>query len=112
MHISICDACHLLHPQVNMMQKSYSQEDVFWAEGGDFRALKLPYAGSSIKAVAVLPNKDKYGVDADAALVDFGVDKMLTARWRAASEAEPSLDVKMPKFRVEAELMPLKQVGK
>lgn len=40
------------------MGKGFYQADVKWAEvAGQFRAVKLPYKGSKIVAVAVLPDQ-------------------------------------------------------
>jgi hypothetical protein len=44
--------------QVDMMSKGFYQDDVKWAElPGQFRAVKLPYKGSKMVAVAVLPDQ-------------------------------------------------------
>jgi hypothetical protein len=41
-----------------MMSKGFYQDDVKWAElPGQFRAVKLPYKGSKMVAVAVLPDR-------------------------------------------------------
>jgi hypothetical protein len=41
-----------------MMSKGFYQDEVKWAEQpGQFRAVKLPYKGSNIVAIAVLPDE-------------------------------------------------------
>lgn len=95
-----------------MMSKGFYQDKVKFAEtDGSFRALKLPYKGSNIVAIAVLPDEGKYGLNADAALTGIGLDKILGAYWQPASKAEPKLRVQMPKFKIKLDTLPVGQVG-
>lgn len=73
--------------------------------------MKLPYQGSDIVAIAVLPDERKYGFNVDAALADVGISRLLDADWDDASLAEPSLRVSMPKFKVKLDMLPVGKVG-
>lgn len=72
--------------------------------------MKLPYKGSNIVAIAVLPNIKQYGYNADKALLGIGIDKILGTEWQDASTAEPSLRVYMPKFKVKLDMLPVGKV--
>lgn len=99
--------------QAQMMNKGFSQDDVEFSEvEASFRAVKLPYKGSNIKAIAVLPDQKKYGLNADNALVQIGIDRILNARWTSASEAVPDLRVALPKFKIKLEMLPVGQALK
>ncbi|KAF6262230.1 Serpin domain-containing protein [Scenedesmus sp. NREL 46B-D3] len=96
--------------QVDMMNKGFYQGDVKWAElPGQFRAVKLPYKGSKVVAVAVLPDKAAYKLDAAAALAGIGLNRILNAPWRPASAAEPRLQVALPKFKISQDMLPVGQ---
>eukprot|EP00882_Tetradesmus_deserticola_P011559 GHRQ01012227.1.p1 GENE.GHRQ01012227.1~~GHRQ01012227.1.p1 ORF type:complete len:361 (+),score=132.21 GHRQ01012227.1:466-1548(+) len=99
--------------QVDMMNKGFYQDDVQWAElPGQFRAVKLPYKGSSMAAVAVLPDKGAYKLDAAAALAGIGLNDVLNAAWQPASSAKPRLQVSLPKFKISQDMLPVGQALK
>eukprot|EP00878_Enallax_costatus_P000809 GHUV01000934.1.p1 GENE.GHUV01000934.1~~GHUV01000934.1.p1 ORF type:complete len:392 (+),score=78.12 GHUV01000934.1:190-1365(+) len=93
--------------QVAMMYESFRNGVQFAESPGAFRAVKLPYKGSNMAAIAVLPDMYEYGYNADKALTGIGMDKILNAPWQDAETAEPSLRVYMPKFIVNLDMMPL-----
>lgn len=93
--------------KVDMMFQGFKKQVKYTESAGAFRAVKFPYKGSKIVAIAVLPNEAKYGYDADAAVSAIGVDKILNAEWGDASAAEPSLRVYLPKFKVKQDMLPV-----
>lgn len=75
---------------------------------GSYRAVKLPYRGSNISAIAVLPDAAKYGLDADAALANIGLERLLApSAWRRLDD---ELRVMLPKFKVKVDMLPLSKV--
>lgn len=75
---------------------------------GSYRAIKLPYRGSNISAIAVLPDEARYGLNADAALAGIGLEKLLAPNaWRRLND---ELRVMLPKFRVKVDMLPLSKV--
>eukprot|EP00775_Hariotina_reticulata_P005148 gene5148-5388_t len=72
---------------------------------GQFRAIKLPYKGGSISAIAVLPSEAKYRLNADAALGGIGFEKLLDPK--AWSVLFDDLPVSLPKFDVKVDMLSL-----
>lgn len=111
--------CHAVQTvEVPMMFQKFTARDmtgerqVFYANiSGLFKAVRLPYRHSNISAVALLPDKAKYGLDVDAAAVDLAELGLLsTARWRTMYSVG-QLNLQLPKFTSKTDQIPLKKVS-
>jgi hypothetical protein len=51
-----------------------------------------------------------YKLDAAAALAGIGLSRIINAPWRSASQAEPKLQVSLPKFKISQDMLPVGQV--
>ncbi|KAF8066243.1 Serpine2 [Scenedesmus sp. PABB004] len=99
---------------VDMMYRRFEPRDinaggnVAYAEAaGQYRAVKLPYRGTGVVAIAVLPDEAKYGLNADAAAAGIGLGPLLNgSAWRSVA-ALGSLTLQLPRFKVRAEQLPL-----
>jgi serpin B len=102
--------------EVPMMYQKFTARDmtadrqVFYANiSGRFRAVQLPYRNNNISAVALLPDKARYGLDVDAAAVDLAELGLLsTARWKTMYQAG-QLNLQLPKFTVQTNRIPFKK---
>jgi serine protease inhibitor len=102
-----------------MMRKSFKGTDrtsspervVKYVESSAYKAIRLPYKGCSISAIAVLPNEaavHKHGIA--GAVADLAIDELLDAsKYRKVSPA--GLDLEMPRFTVKNECMSLSSVS-
>lgn len=99
--------------QVDMMTKTFKASDargraasvglVSYAApaGQGFRAVKLPYKGSALAAVALLPDPKKYPT-VEAAAADISPGRLFNSSlWQPLYAIGGSLDVSLPKFSVE-----------
>lgn len=109
--------------EVQMMRKSFKNTDrtgspdrvVKYVESAAYKAVRLPYKGCSISAIAVLPSEQavqKHGFA--AAIAELDVDELLDAsKYRKVSPM--GLELEMPRFTVKNECMSLsshlKQLG-
>jgi serine protease inhibitor len=102
-----------------MMRKSFKHTDrtsspdrvVQYAQASAYTAVRLPYKGCSISAVAVLPSEHavkKHGVA--AAVAALSIEELLDAsKYRKVSGL--GLDLQMPRFTVKSECMSLSAVS-
>lgn len=75
--------------------------------------MKLPYRGSNVSAIALLPNRAAFGLDADKALAQLDLSKLLSASsWQPSSKASPSLVVSLPRFNVSVSMLSLEPVSR
>lgn len=112
-------AARLLQLQVQMMRKSFKNTDrtsspdriVKYVESAAYKAIRLPYKGCSISAIAVLPSEQsvqKHGLA--AAVAELDVDEVLDAsKYRKVSPM--GLELEMPRFTVKNECMSLSSVS-
>jgi serine protease inhibitor len=92
-----------------MMHKHFSRlrgRPVFYIDSPGLSGVRLPYKGSGISAVAVLP-KEADPSKAAAVVGGWDLGELLNAgAWRQV----PELEVTLPKFKVKNDLV-LTQVG-
>lgn len=103
-----------------MMRKSFKNTErtsspdrvVKYAEAAAYKAVRLPYKGCSISAIAVLPSQEvvqKHGLA--AAIAELSVEELLDAsKYRNVSPL--GLELEMPRFTVKNECMSLSSVSK
>lgn len=101
------------------MRKSFKNTDrtsspdrvVKYTESSAYKAVRLPYKGCSISAIAVLPSEQsvqKHGFA--AAVSELEIEELLDAsKYRKVSPA--GLDLEMPRFTVKNECMSLSSVS-
>lgn len=102
--------------QVDMMSKRFKAADqsapgarkVQYAETSSYQAVRLPYKGSTISALIVLPSEHLavQGIAAAAAQLDVG-DLLDATKFRNVGPA--GLDVQLPKFKVKTQPTSLKK---
>eukprot|EP00878_Enallax_costatus_P014187 GHUV01014839.1.p1 GENE.GHUV01014839.1~~GHUV01014839.1.p1 ORF type:complete len:494 (+),score=97.36 GHUV01014839.1:67-1548(+) len=99
--------------QVDMMSKTFKPAPlnsplVKYTQNSKYEAVRLPYKGTTISAVVVLPNADsaKHGVAAAAAKLDIG-ELLNPDQYKAVSQR--GLIVELPKFKVKTESVSLKK---
>lgn len=103
------------------MRKSFKASDrtsspdrvVKYAESAAYKALRLPYKGCAISAIAVLPSEAsvKKHNGLAGAVAELEIEELLDAgKYRRVSPA--GLDVEMPRFTVKNECMSLSSVSK
>ncbi|WIA14035.1 hypothetical protein OEZ85_002593 [Tetradesmus obliquus] len=102
--------------QVDMMSKRFKAADqsapgarkVQYAETSSYQAVRLPYKGSTISALIVLPSEHlaAQGIAAAAAQLDVG-DLLDATKFRNVGPA--GLDVQLPKFKVKTQPTSLKK---
>jgi serine protease inhibitor len=102
-----------------MMRRSFKNTDrtgspdrvVKYVESAAYKAVRLPYKGCSISAIAVLPSEQavqKHGFA--AAIAELDVDELLDAsKYRKVSPM--GLELEMPRFTVKNECMSLSSVS-
>lgn len=119
-HISLA-TCALTHTQVvsvDMMYKTFTSRtisnpdrNVFYAEAsGQFRAVRLPYKGTRLSAIAVLPASSRYGLDARAAAAAIRADTLLASRAWMPQQRIGQLKLQLPRFSVRTSEVALTQV--
>ncbi|KAF8058931.1 SERPINI1 [Scenedesmus sp. PABB004] len=99
--------------QVHMMHRSWTgikqneSRQVLQLEGGGFRAVKLPYRGSSLSAIFVLPNASYASLGDAAAALDLGalLEFGPSGPWSAAAPPAP---LYLPRFKVGGSPLRLK----
>jgi hypothetical protein len=106
--------------QVRMMYRKFQTSDLTTGDEvlygtlpGRFRAVKLPYKGSTIVAYAVLPDLTRYNdAGVDAAAADIGPRLLYNASlWSSMWRFGGKLEVQMPRFRITTDQIQLKQVS-
>lgn len=104
--------------QVRMMYRKFQTSDLTTGDEvlygtlpGRFRAVKLPYKGSTIVAYAVLPDLTRYNVaGVDAVAADIGPRLLYNASlWSPMWRFGGKLEVQMPRFRITTDQIQLKQ---
>ncbi|KAF6258703.1 pseudouridine synthase [Scenedesmus sp. NREL 46B-D3] len=103
--------------QVKMMYRKFRNADLTTGEEvlygslpGRFRAVKLPYKGSSIVAYAVLPDLTRYNASVDAAAADVGPELLFNASlWMPLWRFGGKLEVQLPRFKISTNQIQLKQ---
>ena len=104
-----------------MMRKSFKNNDhtsspdrvVKYVEAASYKAVRLPYKGCSISAIAVLPTEQavqKHGLA--GAIAELDVHELLDAsKYRKVSRLPAGkLKLEMPRFKVKTECMSVRSV--
>jgi hypothetical protein len=106
--------------QVKMMYRKFQTSDLTTGDEvlygtlpGRFRAVKLPYKGSTIVAYAVLPDLTRYNnAGVDAAAAEIGPRLLFNASlWAPMWRFGGKLEVQIPRFRISTDQIQLKQVS-
>lgn len=104
---------------VKMMYKAFRPSEMtgtpvlYGRMPGRFRAVKLPYKGSTIAAYAVLPDAAFYNNSVDAAAAGIRPEMLFNATyWKTVYHVGNRLEVLLPRFKIPTDQVSLKQVSK
>lgn len=103
--------------EVDMMSRAFKASDrassperrVLYAEGAGYQAVRLPYRGTSVSAVAVLPSRELAAAGGVAtALTQLDVGELVgLSKFRPVGPG--GLEVQLPRFTVKSECVSLKE---
>lgn len=101
----------MMHQMLTPRSISDPQRNVFYAEvSGQYRAVRLPFNNSRLSAIAVLPSRSNYGLDARAAAAAIRADVLLASRAWLPLQRIGQLKVQLPRFSVRTSELALTQV--